>query len=177
MGVDERDYLLFKEKFGEMGKEDLEEYKKVYYTVDDGRILDILDGVESGAILKDKIGEKQQICSLFTPMGHIYAANRQATHLLYDKICETYSHCAMIMMGLQTKEEAEVEYHNWCNRAPTCYEYFDSLVKANKKQKYAQRQKESWKSYLLSCTDDEVLKQMQDMFEKKLPPAKTQDCS
>ena len=78
----------------------------------------------------------------------------------------------MRMMGLQTKEEAEVEYHNWCNRAPTCNEYFDSLVKANKEQKYAQKQKESWKSYLLSCTDDEVLKQMQDIFEKKFPPSK-----
>ena len=85
-------------------------------------------------------------------MGHIYVANRQATHLLYDKICETYPHCAMRMMGLQTKKEAEVEYHDWCNRASTCDEYFDSLVKANKEQKYTQKQKESWKSYLLPCT-------------------------
>ena len=128
----------------------MEEYKKVYFTVDDCKILNILDGVESGAILKNKISEKQQICSLFTPMGHIYVANGQAAHLLYDKIRETYPHCAMRMMGLQTKEEEEVEYHNWCNRAPTCDEYFDSLVKANKEQKYAQKQKESWKSYLLS---------------------------
>ena len=55
MGAAEQGYLLFKEKFGEMGKEDLEEYKKVYYTVADWRILDILDGVESGAVLKDKV--------------------------------------------------------------------------------------------------------------------------
>ena len=48
----------------------------------------------------------------------------------------------MRMMGLQTKEEAEVENHNWRNRAPTCNEYFDSLVKANKEQKYAQKQNE-----------------------------------
>ena len=65
-------------------------------------------------------------------MGHINVANSQAAHLLYDKICDTYSHCAMEMMGLQTKEGAEVEYHNWCNRAPTCDEYFDLLVKAKK---------------------------------------------
>ena len=70
------------------------------------------------------------------------------------------------MMDLQTKEEAEVEYRNWCNKAPTCDEYFDSLFKANKEQKYAQKQKENWKSYLLSCTDDEFLKQMQNVFEK-----------
>ena len=98
--------------------------------------------------MKDKIGEKQHICSLFTPMGHIYVSNRQTAHLLYDKISETYPHCAIKMMGLQTKEEAEVEYYNWCNRTPTCNEYFDSLVKAKKEQKYTQKQKESWKSYI-----------------------------
>ena len=112
MSAAEQGYLFFKEKLGEMKKEDLEEYKKVYYTVDDGRILDILDGVESGAILKDKIGKKQKICFLFPPRGHIYVINRQAAHLLYNKICETYPRCAMKIMGLQTKEEAEVEYHN-----------------------------------------------------------------
>ena len=105
MGAAEQFYLLFKEKFGGMGKEDLKKYKKVYYTVDDGRILDILDGVESGAILKDKLATSSRFFPVHT-YGHIYVANRQAAHLLYDKICETYPHCAMRMMGLQTKEEA-----------------------------------------------------------------------